>query len=129
GPRSTRQAATSPVANISWEIPRSWVRCPSSHGAVARCGKSEMRASIQMTSDAVSRRRLLDGRRLGGATGHGKRTARVETAAGRRRQGARHLALDRDALALVVGMRRQGGGKQRLGIGMQRLVAQLERVG
>src|ERR1043166_4542621 len=84
---------------------------------------------IQMTGDAVSRGRLLDGRRLGGATRHGKGTARMETAARRRRQGARDLALDRDALALVVGMRRQRRGKQRLGIRMQRLVAQLERVG
>src|SRR5215831_17769805 len=90
-----------------------------------RCWQSGMRASIQMTGDAVSRRSLLDGRHLGRATRHGEGTARMETAAGRRRQGARHLTLDRDTLALVVGMRRQGGGKQRLGIGMQRFVAQL----
>src|ERR1043166_8634553 len=82
-----------------------------------------------MTGNTVSRRRLLDGRRLGGATRHGKGAARMETAAWRRRQGARDLALDRDALALVVGMRWQRRGKQRLGIGMQRLVAKFERVG
>src|SRR6516225_1570232 len=66
--------------------------------------------SIQMTGNLVPCRRLLDERRLGGATGHRKGTARVETAAGRRRQGARDLAFDRDALPLVVGMGRQGRG-------------------
>src|SRR5262249_43136081 len=66
--------------------------------------------SIQMTGNLVSCRRRLDERRLGDATGHRKGTARVETAAGRRRQGARDLAFDRDALPLVVGMGRQGRG-------------------
>src|SRR6516164_3130266 len=69
-----------------------------------------MGRSIQMTGNLVSCRRLLDERRLGGATGHRKGTARVETAAGRRRQGAGDLAFDRDALPLVVGMGRQGRG-------------------
>ena len=76
--------------------------------------------------------RPLDGRcwwtvkRLNlGTDGHGKWAAWVEAAARGRIEGARNLAGDDDFLALFIGMGRQGGGKQRLCVGMQRFVAQL----
>ena len=56
----------------------------------------------------------LQRRALDGAARHRVRAARVEAAAGRRVERARHLARQHDLLAPLVGMARQGRREQRL---------------
>src|SRR5947207_12383347 len=82
-----------------------------------------------MTRDAVAGSDLLPLWRIDGTARHRFRAARMETAAGGRRQGARNLARYRQPLALVVGVGRQRRGEQRLGIGVKRPVAEFERPG
>ena len=64
----------------------------------------------------------LDERRVGHpATGLSVRAASVETATARRSHGARHVALEDQALGTASRrIRHWRGGEQRLGVGMQR---------
>ena len=55
--------------------------------------------------------------------------ARMEAAARRGIERARHLSGSGQPLVSLVGVRRQGGGEPRSVIGMQRLGAQLEAIG
>jgi len=79
--------------------------------------------SVEMAGDRVLRGDLLADGRLVGAARHGMRTARMKPAPGRRIERARDLAGNRQPFVPLVGMGRQGGGKQRLRIGMERLSA------
>src|SRR4051812_14878144 len=104
-----------------------------SSGAVSRRRKPEIWNDVMTTTpsgdvgtwlvvkmagdDAVADRALL--RHLGRAARRGVRAARVEVAAARRVERARHLALQHHVLATLVGMARQGGREQCLGVGMQ----------
>ena len=73
----------------------------------------------------VAGRHLAQCRRLGAAARRGVGAARVEVAAGRRVDRARHVALQDHALAaLAPGLRHRHGGQQRLGVGVQRRLEQ-----
>ena len=72
---------------------------------------------------------LFADRRFMRALRHGMRATRMETAARRRIERARNLAGDRQLLVPVVGVRRQGCGKEGLGVGVERLGAEREAVG
>ena len=77
------------------------------------------RSAVEMAGDQAA----LDLRRapaLAGAARHGVRAARMEMAAARRVERARHFAGQRHVVAPLVGMAGQGRGEQRLGVGMLR---------
>src|SRR5262252_821927 len=81
-----------------------------------------------MAGDRVARGDILAHRRFLGTTGHCQWTAWVKTAARRRGEGARDLAGYNQTLVLFVRVCRQGGCKQGLRIGVERLSAEFERV-
>ena len=85
--------------------------------------------SVEMASNRVLRGNLLAHGDLVRAERHRMRAARMKAAARWRIEGARHFAADGQLFVSLVGMRRQSRGEQGLGIGMQRLGAQLEAVG
>src|SRR5215472_11338579 len=82
-----------------------------------------------MTRNAVPWGNLLAQRWFDGAARHRFGTARVEAAARRGREGARHFAGDRQLLARLVGMRRQSRGKERLRVWVERFFAKFEGFG
>ena len=82
-----------------------------------------------MTGHNVLRGDFLAHRLFLSAARHGVGAARVETAAGGWVEGTGDFAGEYDVLPLVIGMGWQGGGKQGLGIGMQRLGAEFLAVG
>jgi hypothetical protein len=63
------------------------------------------------------------------AARHGEGAARMEATAGWRVERAGHFATEHDVLPLLIGVGGERGGEERLGVGMKRLVTQLEAVG
>ena len=78
-----------------------------------------------MTSDEVTRRRLAQRGLLVFALGHHERASGVESASTRHVQGRRHLSRQHDLVVQLIGMVRQHGREQRLGIGMEDLVEEV----
>src|SRR5438270_9804740 len=84
-----------------------------------RASIANLRGVVQVAGDvaAVHARQL---RLVDRAMRHDFRTARVEPAARRRVERARHVAGQHDIVAGVVGVRRERGGEQRLRVRMAR---------
>ena len=82
-----------------------------------------------MAGHDVLRGDFLAHRLLLGTAWHGIGTARVEAAARGWVEGAGDFAGEHDVFPLVIGMGWQGGGKQGLGVGMQRMGAEFLAVG
>src|SRR5262249_28876896 len=76
--------------------------------------------SLEMAGDTTPPRNLPERRRLFRTAREGVRAAVAEGAARRRLARVRHVALDRQRGARLVGIGHRHGGNQRLGVGMAR---------
>src|SRR5882724_3330761 len=87
------------------------------------------RGSVKMAGHHVLRGDFFADRRLARALRHSMRTPRMKAAARWWIERARDLAADRQLFISFIGMRRQGCGKQRLRVGVERFGAELQAVG
>src|SRR5438132_1799461 len=88
---------------------------------------SDRDAAADLAGHPVPLRDLLEHLFVLRARGHAERAARVEAAAGRRVDGARHVALEQDPLALHGGIGDRHGGEERLRVGVLRVGVELLR--
>ena len=100
-----------------------------SAGRLARRHVTRCSGSVEMTGDLVAARLVAQDRLDLGAHRQRLRAARVEAAARRRIEGARHLALQDDLVAHVVGVRGQRVVQQDLRVRVQRIRVELVGVG
>src|SRR5437762_2844250 len=131
--RSSSPSASSARSRTSsrwrtWAASRSRAsRSPSPRSTSSASGASRDDALVEVAGDEAPR--LAQERRLlAAAPLHRVRAARVEAAARRRREWARHLARQDDLLPLLAGMRRQGGREERLRVGVLRRGGDRRRV-
>src|SRR5215470_3743561 len=92
-------------------------------GSASACGD----AGAHLARNPVARRDLVQHLLVLRARRHAQAAARVEAAARRRIDRARHVTLEQDALALQRGVRNRHRGEQRLGVGMLGIGVQLLR--
>src|SRR5262249_20154182 len=85
--------------------------------------------SVEMAGHAVTWTHFFEDWRFIRASRHGVSASGVETTARRWIERARHFSGDGQLFMPLVGMRRQGRGKQGLRIGVERLGAKFEAVG